>query len=94
MNYHVALMMTLCVCYLIGFVLVMIDVKNHYSETYKELGGDTVFFRPFKQLDFLLWIIIRKYARISGSNFHRYDIFLMITVSFVVSILSFAVIDM
>lgn len=64
------------VVYIVGTPVLIADIGESYPDFCKRLGGNGVFFNPFKQLDLLWWIITRHYTADVGKRFHRYDLYL------------------
>ena len=65
------------IIHLLGTPVLIADLEESYPEFHKSLGGSTVFFNPFKQLDLIWWTITRRYADATGKALHRYDLYLL-----------------
>ena len=59
----------------VGTPVLIADLKESDPEFYKRIGGGSVFFSPFKQLDLIWWAITRRYADATSRAFHRYDLY-------------------
>jgi hypothetical protein len=79
------------VFYLVSTPILVANIGERFPEFHKSLGGDSVFFNPFKQLDLLWWIINRRYAVGSDRSFHRFDLYLANLALFVLLAIAFAV---
>ena len=77
------------IAYLVAAPLVHRDLKNSDPAMYSELGA-YFYLNPFRQLEFLWYIVTRKYAQ-KHTGFHRYDLFLFIIVVFAISFFAYAV---
>lgn len=64
------------VIYLVGTVILIVDIEKNYPELHEKLDGIGFFFSPFKQMDFLFWIITRRYMVGANKRFHKYDLYL------------------
>jgi hypothetical protein len=64
------------VIYLVGTIILIADIGKNYPEFYEELDGLGFFFNLFKQMDFLFWIITRRYMVGTSKGFHKYDLYL------------------
>ncbi len=74
--------------FLVGMVLIASEVTKKDKGVYEETGQN-ILFNPFKQIDFLLYILARKYKNKSGRNFHVYDLMLLNIVIMVLSFICF-----
>jgi hypothetical protein len=77
--------MTSVAAYLIGVPIVLSDIKANDKTTYGELGRN-FFFNPFKQADFIIYIVSRRYAK-DKMKFHKYDFLLIVLVVLVLSLI-------
>ncbi len=64
------------IIHLVGTTVLIADIGENYPSFHKRLGGDRVFFSPFKQLDLCWWIVTRRYIAESRKVLHRYDLYL------------------
>ena len=64
------------VLHIVSTPILVADMATRHPECHRSIGGDKVFFSPFKQMDLLWWIITRQYAAKSNRSFHPYDLYL------------------
>jgi hypothetical protein len=74
------------VLYMILGIIIVIDMKTRFPEEHNRLGGMSIFFNPFKQLDFLRFLFSRKYTAQGSSSLHKYDLFILNFIVLVVTV--------
>lgn len=72
--------------YIILGVFIVIDMKTRFPGEHNRLGGMSIFFNPFKQLDLLMFLLSRKYAAQGSGGIHKYDLFILNFIVLVVTV--------
>ena len=75
--------------FVVGMAIVASEVKMKDSGLYGETNHP-IYFNPFKQLDFLLYVITRKYIEKSDRKLHIYDLLLVNMIVLVLSFICFS----